>query len=356
MQEQREENDSCKEMPHQPHVVSLFALVGMSICAVMAVTALFNNNVFLTSSLFFASFIYFVAYFVYKKYDNVQLSSAIVLYSLYLLMFYLVYTGGVEQTGPLWVYVVAPVSVFIHGLKRGLIDIAVFIFIISLIMFIPTDIVFHTTYSTEFKLRLIFSFSTVTFLSALYEYSREKSYKHMLELNFKYQQLAHIDPLTKLSNRRNALNILQQEQSRIERNKEALSIILCDVDHFKHINDKYGHSAGDAVLVELSHLFNIQMRKQDCISRWGGEEFLFILPQTNAENANVIAEKILLKLNKYALNYNDEKIKVTVSMGIAQFDGSQSIDAVINNADNLLYQAKNSGRNQIFPKFENNKT
>ncbi|WP_246128979.1 GGDEF domain-containing protein [Colwellia demingiae] len=344
-------NSLENEELQQAHVVSLFALVGMSISAVMGLIALFNNNFILAASLFFASFVYFLGYYVYKKYNNVELSSAIILYSLYLLMFYLVYSGGVENTGPLWIFIVAPVSVFIHGLKRGLIDIALFVAIISTIMFMPTDIIAHAIYSTEFKLRLLYSFLTVTFLSALYEYSRDKSYKHTLELSKKYQQLAHYDPLTQLSNRRDALCILKQEQARMIRSKEPLSIIICDVDHFKKINDQYGHNAGDIVLVELAKIFTNNIREQDFVARWGGEEFLFILPQTLAKNANLVAVKINEKLQNNLVDYEGKEIKVTVSMGIEQFNDNQSIDEIINSADKYLYQAKNSGRNQIFPKF-----
>jgi len=317
----------------------------------MAVVGLLNKDWSLAISLFVTSFIFFSGYYVYKKFNNLKLSSAIVLYSLYLLMFYLIYTGGVENTGPLWVFIVAPVSVFIQGLKRGLLDIAIFVVIISGIMFMPTDIIAHAVYSTEFKLRLLSSFLTVTFLSALYEYSREKSYKQALDLSEKYQKLAHLDPLTQLSNRRDALGVLKREKARRIRTKEPLSVILCDIDYFKKINDQYGHNAGDAVLVELADIFTKSIREQDCVARWGGEEFLFILPQTIAESANVFAEKIQKKLQNHFVNYKNEKISVRISMGIEQVKDNQTIDEIINNADKLLYQAKSSGRNQIFPKF-----
>ncbi len=333
----------------QPHVVSLFSLVGLSITAVMGLVALFNQNFTLAGTLFFASFFYFCGYYAYKKFNNKRISSSIILYSLYILMFYLVFSGGVAQTGPLWVYIVAPVSVFIHGLKRGLFDIAIFVVIMATIMFLPTDFIAHAVYSTEFKLRLIYSFLTVTFLAALYEYSRQQSYNHALELSRKYQQLAHSDPLTKLSNRRDALGILKQEKARISRSQEPLSIILCDVDHFKKINDRYGHNAGDAVLIDLAKIFTSNIREQDCIARWGGEEFLFILPQTQAMNANTFAEKIQEKLQKHVVIYDEHEIKVTVSMGIEQLNKDQNIDEVINSADKYLYQAKNAGRNRIFP-------
>jgi len=336
---------------HQAHVISLFALVGMFITATMGSFALINHSYILALMLFIASSVYLLGYYVYKKHNNIKLSSAIILYSLYLLMFYLVLTGGVENSGPLWIFIVAPVSVFIHGLKRGLIDIAVFISIVMFIMYMPNETINHAIYPSEFKSRLIYSFLTVTFLSALYEYSREQSYRHTLELSKKYRQLAHFDPLTQLSNRRDALNILAREKARITRNSTPLSIILCDVDHFKQINDKYGHSVGDVVLIELAKIFSQQIREQDCVSRWGGEEFLFILPQTKALNANTIAEKIQRKIHQQPMNINGEEIKVTVSMGIEQLNAEQSIDEMINSADKYLYQAKDAGRNQIFPKF-----
>jgi diguanylate cyclase (GGDEF)-like protein len=192
---------------------------------------------------------------------------------------------------------------------------------------------------------------TVTFLSALYEHSRENSYKQALELSEKYQKLAHLDPLTQLSNRRDALYILKREQARIMRTKEPLSIILCDVDYFKKVNDQFGHNAGDAVLIELGEIFTDSIREQDCVARWGGEEFLFILPQTEAKSANIFAEKIQEKLQSHLVSYQNNKINVKVSMGIEQFKDNQTIDEAINNADKHLYQAKNLGRNQIFPKF-----
>jgi diguanylate cyclase (GGDEF)-like protein len=351
LQDQAKVNSLDNDKLKQPHVVALFALVGMSITGVMGFIALFNRNFILAASLFIASSIFFAGYYAYKKNNNVKLSSAIVLYSLYILMFYLIFTGGVENTGPLWVFIVAPVSVFIQGLKRGLIDITIFVITSMTIMLIPMDIIAHAAYSTEFKLRLLYSFLTVTFLSALYEYSREQSYKQALALSEKYQRLAHLDPLTQLSNRRDALFILKREQARISRSKEPLSIILCDVDYFKKINDQYGHNAGDTVLIELAELFTKNMREQDFIARWGGEEFLFILPQTEAKSANIFAEKIQEILQNHLVNHENEKISVKVSMGIEQFKDNQTIDEAINNADKYLYQAKNAGRNQIFPKF-----
>jgi diguanylate cyclase (GGDEF)-like protein len=351
LQKSHDLNKQADDELYQPHVVAVFALVGMSILATMGVIALFNQTFVLAITLFGSSLIFFMGYYVYKKFNNSIFSSAIVLYSLYALMFYLVYTGGVEQTGPLWIFIIPPISLFIQGLKYGLINLAIFVIIISIIMFMPTDVITHAPYSMEFKLRLLYTFLTLSALSALYEYSRERSYKGALKLSEKYQKLANFDPLTELSNRRGALAILQQEQARVSRNGEPLSIVLCDIDYFKKVNDLYGHNAGDAVLIELAKIFSASVRDQDLIARWGGEEFLFILPQTTATNANIVAEKIRIKIENYITHYEGKEIKVTTSMGIEQFEKHKNIDEVINSADKHLYQAKNTGRNQVFPKL-----
>ena len=126
--------------------------------------------------------------------------------------------------------------------------------------------------------------------------------------------------------------------------------MLCDIDHFKKVNDEFGHNAGDAVLVELSNIFLETLRKQDTVARWGGEEFLFILPQTQLQNATVIAEKLRQVIQNHLFHFEGIEIKVTVSIGIDQLDDDKDIDQVISNADKRLYQARDAGRNRICPK------
>ena len=211
----------------------------------------------------------------------------------------------------------------------------------------PTDILAHAAYSTEFKFRLLLSFLTVTFLSGLYEYSREQFYNRTLELTKKYQQLAHFDPLTQLSNRRDALGILKQEQARAERNKEPFAIILCDVDHFKQINDQYGHNAGDTVLVELAKIFSQNIREVDCVARWGGEEFIILLNDVTAAQAEIVAERLRARIVDHKTESETSSIRVTASFGIAQVTAQCSFERVLSNADAALYDAKASGRNSI---------
>ncbi len=326
-------------------VVNLFSFVGLSITFFLAVNAVLNQDLILAVTLFIASALFLTGYFVQKRTRSPKIASNIILYSLMVLKIYLVYTGGVNNTGPLWIFLVAPVTLFIHGLKKGLFDIAIFVAIISTMMFYPDNLLLATEYTLHFKTRLLLSFLTITFLAAFYEYSREDSFQQALEISKEFEKLAKLDPLTKLSNRRDALEKLTYEYSRMERTKEPLSILLCDLDHFKAVNDNYGHPAGDKLLQEISLQFKSCIRAQDTVSRWGGEEFLFILPQTDAQQAIQLSEKLHQCLRSLSVSYQAHQISCTISIGACEISPEKSISEVLQLADNALYQAKDQGRN-----------
>lgn len=330
--------------------VNLFGFVGLSITALMSISAFINQQLLLASVLILASSVYYLAHHYQKVTGNFHLASNIILYSLFALMVYLVYSGGKDNTGPLWIFMVSPVALFFCGLKRGLVSIAIFVICISVIMFYPDDKLLATTYSYEFKTRLLYSFLTITFLSGFYEYSRQQSFDFMQEMSNKYEQMAKLDPLTHISNRRDAMDRMEYEVRRVERNDTTLALILCDIDHFKQVNDKYGHDAGDKTLVMLANLFKETLRKQDIVSRWGGEEFLFILPQTSCVQARIVANKIRDCVNAISIEHNGALFEVTVSMGISEITKTNNnIKDAIALADNHLYKAKANGRDQFFP-------
>jgi len=339
-------DDKYDENNRKIFILNLFALVGMSITGVMSLIAFYNANYTLAIVLLVASFIYFLARFIQLKIKNHVVSSSVVLYSLYILMFYLIYSGGANNTGPLWIFMVAPVSLFLHGLKVGLIELGVFVLIISILLFTPDNALLATTYTEDFKTRLVYSFLTTTFLSAFYEYSRHKSYVDLTNLSIKYKALSKFDPLTHLPNRREALNKIEFEQNRLNRNQSSLCVILCDIDFFKKINDRYGHDAGDFVLVELSKLFLTIIRKQDLVARWGGEEFLFLLPDTDKAGAQIFTKKLHEVLSSHYFEFQNKSLQITVSMGVSEVTSQQDIEQNITLADENLYKAKHSGRNQ----------
>lgn len=344
------EQQRYDDINSQITVIYFFSFVGMLVTGILSINAFLNNSYILAITLLIANFLYFLCYYIYKVTNTIKLSLAIILYSNFFLMAYLVYSGGVENTGPLWIFVLPPIALFINGLVKGIMVITLFIVFISFLMFFPNEVLIATSYPIEFKLRLLYSLITVSALSSYYEYARETSFLHALELSKKYELLARLDPLTQLSNRRDATNTLEHEQSRLARNAETLAIIICDIDHFKQVNDSFGHNAGDRVLIELAGLFKHCVREQDTVARWGGEEFLFILPQTNLEHALTFATKIHHALQSHVFNLDNNKITITLSMGLSELSSHLSIEEAISIADQYLYQAKAAGRNQTFPK------
>ncbi|NMP31767.1 GGDEF domain-containing protein [Thalassotalea sp. M1531] len=344
------DDNNPDETYRRKYVVNLFSFVGMSITFLMATNAAFIGNWLLSSILYIASAVYLIGFYMQKKTSNVDLSSNIILYSLTALMIYLIYSGGTNNTGPLWIFMVAPVALFLHGLKRGLVDLSIFLIIICTLLFFPDGQLLATSYDPDFKTRLIYSFLTVTFLSSFYEYSREKSHKSTLEISKEFERLANYDPLTKLSNRRDALSKLDYEYHRMLRTNQPLTVLLCDIDHFKAINDTHGHDAGDQVLIKLAELFKTQIRAQDTVARWGGEEFLFILPQTDIAHADTFSEKIHAAIRKCEVPYQNQSISCTTSIGMCQIEENTSINQALHRADEALYEAKAQGRNQTAPK------
>jgi diguanylate cyclase (GGDEF)-like protein len=329
-------------------VVNLFCLIGLSITGIMSVVALINHRPVLAACLAISAAVFCLSHLLVRHGVNHRLSAVIVLYNLYCLMIYLVANGGVAQTGPLWIFLVAPVTFSLHGLKRGSVDLLLFMLVVCVILYTPNHS-WVASYPETFKSRLLLSFMTLTFLTGFYEYSRQEMFDHLQQMSDRFQSLSKLDPLTQLANRREALSILRHEQLRSRRSGEPLSVVLCDVDHFKSINDNYGHEAGDAVLVDLANFFNDFAREQDLISRWGGEEFLMVLPQTSAAQACHFAEKIRRFIADEVFRYRKGEFDVTVSLGVAEVDPQADVQQAIHQADVQLYCAKDGGRNQTQP-------
>ncbi|WP_019142644.1 GGDEF domain-containing protein [Noviherbaspirillum massiliense] len=160
------------------------------------------------------------------------------------------------------------------------------------------------------------------------------------------EQAAH-DELTGLFNRRYMVEALRQEHGRAERTREPFCVLIIDIDHFKNINDSIGHLAGDNVLVAVTRTIAAQLRTADRLSRYGGEEFLLLMPSTTLSEARFGAERIRACVEENRVAEADAMIRVTVSIGVAEFRPGMSIDMLLSNADRALYRAKNNGRNRV---------
>lgn len=325
-------------------------MVGMSITFALGISAMIDNDRVLGIVLLSSSALFGLckALLLHSKvlYNHV-LAPFILVVSLAGLMLYLVITGGVANTGPLWIYVLPPVAMFFAGVVYGVITVAVFITLCSYILFAADGWFVVAHYTTEFKLRLLYSFATVTFLSAFYEHSRQTSFNIVKDLSDKFEKQAQQDMLTRLPNRRGIQQFIEFESARARRQKKPLTLILCDIDRFKRVNDQYGHDGGDVVLKHVSDLFKASIREQDGVARWGGEEFLFVLPDTEESNAVVLAEKVRETLATSPVELQQKNVVITASFGVAQIDFEQGLDKALTLADKALYKAKEKGRNKV---------
>ena len=161
------------------------------------------------------------------------------------------------------------------------------------------------------------------------------------------EETARTDFLTKLINRRAMHQSLHGEMARIERMGGVFSLVLVDIDFFKNINDQFGHDIGDEVLIALSRAFEESAREQDVVSRWGGEEFLILLPDTSEADAAEQAERLRQLLDSDSLQIPRYPHRVTASFGVCEFRAGESLESLLKQADVALYQAKVMGRNLV---------
>lgn len=160
-------------------------------------------------------------------------------------------------------------------------------------------------------------------------------------------RLATTDPLTMLANRRSVLEFAERELGRRRRSGNVLSIALIDVDNFKAVNDRYGHECGDHVLQEIAERLRGSLRSQDNIGRWGGEEFVLLLPETNLAGAGEVAEKVRQLICLTPFQYQGKSLTVTVSVGVCEFQSDDTFATCLACADRALLEAKRDGKNRV---------
>jgi len=295
-------------------IVRFFSSIGFIATFSMASLAFINNSYLLAFTLVASSFVYLLAFNIGR---GVEKSATIILYNLYALMFYLVLTGGAQGTGPIWIFIVSPVTYSIRGLKRGTYDIVLFLSAIVLGFYCADTFNIYDYNPEQFPVRIILAFIIVASLSGYYEFSREKYSSKLIALSQKNEFLATIDPLTNLPNRRFTMNKLIVFKNELKNNNIPFVILLADVDNFNAI-----------------------------ASRWGGEEFLIVIPDATVEQGELVAEKIHNALESSAVSLFSDSVNITLSIGITAANAERSIDLDIKHADELLYKAKEQGKNR----------
>jgi diguanylate cyclase (GGDEF)-like protein len=189
-------------------------------------------------------------------------------------------------------------------------------------------------------MNIVISFAAIGIISYYFRVA-SLTLEHELEL------LAHTDSLTGLYNRHRMQELIELQTAMFLRNQSKFTLVIADIDHFKKINDTYGHFCGDFVLSEIASFMKKNLRKGDVLARWGGEEFLILLPDTDINGARIMAENIRKAIANKQFHLAGESFSVTMTFGLAQHEIDRSIEDSLKQADNALYEGKKAGRNRI---------
>ena len=251
-------------------------------------------------------------------------------YIIFMLFFYRAAGNQVERVGSVIVSTVVLFALTFYSRANGSI-LDVDLSKMNVMTFFCTAYIMTKTTCIAYFFRLKFSAS------------EEKIIKYSKKL----EMLATTDPLTKLQNRRGMINHIEEYAEHINAAGGLLTIAIGDIDFFKHINDTYGHDAGDYVLETLAKIMNDFIEGKGMVARWGGEEFLFSLEGINGDYAFEEMSKLLHLVERYEFSFEGTPIKVTMTFGLEEYDDNIGIDKVITKADEKLYMGKEQGRNRV---------
>lgn len=286
---------------------------------------------------------------LFDRWNHQGLFRTIFLVLVSVLFLYLIASGGESNTGALWFYVFPPFVFYIAGARGGAVLMATMILAILVIFNFPELPFVSTTYESDFQIRFLASVGFATVFSYVLDGARRKAYDDLALMAGLYEKAARTDELTQLPNRRDMQSHLEKEYSRYKRHGSHFSVILMDIDHFKNINDTYGHDAGDYILVKFSEMLRESCRKMDLAARWGGEEFLVLLPDTSLVQALAMAERFRKRVESFTAQHKHQQITLTTSCGVCSISQTKDLGALLKQADINLYQAKMKGRNLVIP-------
>lgn len=288
-------------------------------------------------------------YVIFRLYEHWQIFVAFVIFVFSFLFMFLLASGGRDNMGLIWCMVYPVVAFPVLGARMGAVVMSTLIFCSAAILYFPQY--FWTTHTYTDNMIYIFSCALI-YVSAfayLMERAREITMRRSDIAQEKLRTQAKTDELTGMFNRRGIKDKVQLELHRVARDKTEMSLVLCDVDLFKSINDRYGHDVGDAALRHISALLKDAVRITDMVGRWGGEEFLIALPNTPLLDAYQLIERVRERIANEPLVIDGHTLKLSMSCGLCSTQFCSRFDGLVKAADISLYEAKSQGRNCTRP-------
>lgn len=323
-------------------LTNLFSAFSSILFLSLAISAILRDEYIVSAIFFTITFLALLNIIFLKLFSNYNFSSGFLIILLNLSAIYAIIFGGIDNTGILMAFLLPPILVFLRGSRTGGILLLIMTLITIGILFFVDPTLVLPQYTVPMKVVFVVCFVALSVFSFIHELSREYAEK-------KLEEAASHDPLTGLLNRREMGRILNSESLRTKRYKRPFSLISCDIDNFKKINDQYGHKFGDTVLKMIADTFRSGTRTQECLCRWGGEEFLLLLPETPFEGAMIVAERLRKRIAEEKIVFGREELVVTLSFGVGEFDPALSIEENMEMLDRAMYKAKKAGKNRVHP-------
>ena len=309
----------------------------------------FENNVTVIAALgisFSIALILLLILLITKKGSIALIGNSVML--IFLGMFLLCFQGAPDGSSLFWFLLLPPLLMFCVGLLPGTILFLGFYLLLMALLLTPLDSLLAQDISKPLRWRLLASMLGIFIFSWLAEYIRTQMRNALIQSVKMLEHSALTDPLTSLGNRRDFQNYFTVNQAQLKRSSRMFSIAMVDLDFFKQVNDSFGHAVGDQVLCHVGSLLAAYLRASDRIFRWGGEEFVILMPDTKAADAFSIMERLRHEVEITPFITEDgQLINMTISIGLHSGALSDNVDSLITEADTQLYLAKRSGRNQV---------
>ena len=309
----------------------------------------FENNVAVIAALGISFSITLILLFILiitKKGIIALIGNSIML--IFLGMFLLCFQSAPDGSSLFWFLLLPPLLMFCVGLLPGTILFFGFYLLLMILLLTPLDSLLAHAISKPLRWRLLASMLGIFIFSWLMEYVRTQTRNALVQSVKMLEHSALTDPLTSLGNRRDFQNYFTVNQAQLKRANRMFSIAMVDLDFFKRVNDSFGHAVGDQVLCHVGTLLAAYLRASDRIFRWGGEEFVILMPDTKADDALSIMERLRheVEITPF-ITKGGQLINMTISIGLHSGALSDNVDSLITAADTQLYLAKRSGRNQV---------
>ena len=264
-----------------------------------------------------------------------------------LIGFFFLLLGASDASSLMWCLTIVPVIVGSFAYRQSLFML-IGIFAAATWIMTGGSMPFAVpNYSDIVVVRFLSAYAILAAFAVAMDNSRFDSLTKFKDLSSRVDEIAHQDVLTQLPNRHNMEGRLAAKYQQYRLGNQPFSILLADLDNFKFINDRYGHDVGDEVLYAIGQMLLEPLRDEDVVARWGGNEFMVLLPTANSEAAVNIAERLRTKATEIQMQAQGDKLRISLSVGLASIDKCTGVDDLMSTAENGLYQAKHMGRDMV---------